>query len=57
MVCTLTFWMGLKGCFNHWKEGHESLGTKTIYEKLDQQGVLVSIHAHDNNNNNRSLFV
>ena len=33
------------------------VGAKTIYEKLDQQGVLVSIHAHDNNNNNRSLFV
>ena len=28
---------------------HELLGTKRIYEKLDQQGVVVSIHAHDNN--------
>ena len=28
---------------------HELLGTKRIYEKLDQQGVVDSIHAHDNN--------
>ena len=28
---------------------HELLGTKRIYEKLDQQGVVVSKHAHDNN--------
>ena len=28
---------------------HELLGTKRIYEKLDQQSVVVGIHAHDNN--------
>ena len=28
---------------------HESLGTMRIYEKLDQQGVVVGIRAHDNN--------
>ena len=28
---------------------HKLLGTKRIYEKLDEQGVVDSIHAHDNN--------
>ena len=28
---------------------HESLGARRIYEKVDQQGVLVGLRAHDNN--------
>ena len=28
---------------------HEFLGTKRIYEKLDQLGVAVGIRAHENN--------
>ena len=44
----------LIACAQH----HAWLGTTTIYEKLDQQSVVVSIHAHDNNAsiNRKKLF-